>query len=243
MTDITNIQLVFMVVASLVPALFMILTSFINKLKNNHRKEMYDHEKKMIEMEVSRMHYEKKLYDLTEKLSMSESRYNDVNHLLFKSPLNSDNYSEKKYSAVNKNNFIKSMGLNDDDLVVDNKLIFMMTPFNPIFNDDFHAVRDVCSRVGFKCIRGDEENITGNILPHIIKKILKARLVIANINGRNPNVFYELGIAHALNKPTIIISKSESSIPFDIKSHRIVFYKNNEQLDSNLIDSILKIVS
>lgn len=151
--------------------------------------------------------------------------------------------SDRDIVDISQEKFIKNMGLSSDDLTIDGKLIFVMTPFNNAFTNEFNVIRDTCNRVGFKCVRGDEENISGNILPHIIKQIIKSKVVIANINGRNPNVFYELGIAHALNKPTIILSRNKLSIPFDIKSQRIVFYESDNELDSLLRDALLKSIN
>ena len=57
---------------------------------------------------------------------------------------------------------------------------------------------------------------------------------IANISGRNPNVFYELGLAHALGKPVIIVSESLSDIPFDINSSRILAFDDEKDLETKL---------
>jgi len=54
--------------------------------------------------------------------------------------------------------------------------------------------------------------------------IERAAVVIAEITPRNPNVFYEVGYAHALGKPTILLARRGSELPFDIRSYRVVFY-------------------
>ncbi|MOA36985.1 hypothetical protein D3C78_1585460 [compost metagenome] len=76
--------------------------------------------------------------------------------------------------------------------------------------------------------------MSSNILAHIAEQIAKSRLVIANISGRNPNVFYELGLAHALGKPVIIVSESLSDIPFDINSSRILAFDDEKDLEVKL---------
>jgi hypothetical protein len=62
--------------------------------------------------------------------------------------------------------------------------------------------------IRLRCIKGDEDYIEGNVLKYIVGKMMSARIIITNINGRNPNVFYELGIAHAIGKTNNINIKN-----------------------------------
>ena len=85
---------------------------------------------------------------------------------------------------------------------------------------------------------------------NIIAQIVRAEFVIANIDGRNPNVYYELGIAHAIGKPTILISNVdfpdtniEDDIGFDIRQKQIVLYRNEAELEKKLIAQISRIRS
>lgn len=238
MFNITIFDLIF----ALVPAILAITALYvIRSMNKKNAKTKYDIELHMIRMDYERKYYEDKIYELTKKLNSDLERNKDINHLLFNTPeINNDIKFEHN---INSNEFIKSMNIKENDTKIDPRLIFVLTPFNDAFSEDFFQIRNILSDFNFNCIRGDEQNITGNILPHIIKKIIQSRVVIANITGRNPNVFYELGIAHALNKPTIIISKNESDIPFDIKSQRIIFYKTKEDLKSSLKESLLKILN
>lgn len=59
-------------------------------------------------------------------------------------------------------------------------------------------------------------------------------MIVANIDGRNPNVFYELGIAHALGKEVILIAKSVEEVPFDIRSNKLIIYKDIQELSASL---------
>ena len=76
----------------------------------------------------------------------------------------------------------------------------------------------------------------------MIRKILKANIVIANIDGRNPNVFYELGLAHALDKNTILIAKTKKEVPVDINSKYIILYQDENDLEMELKKQLLKIL-
>lgn len=61
----------------------------------------------------------------------------------------------------------------------------------------------------------------------VAKGITESRIIIAEITDRNPNVFYELGAAHALGKNVILLAQNENDIPFDIRSHRCILYEDN----------------
>ncbi|HNU88170.1 MAG TPA: hypothetical protein PKJ94_07765, partial [Ferruginibacter sp.] len=62
----------------------------------------------------------------------------------------------------------------------------------------------------------------------IIKSIKESSLIIADITPDNPNVFYEVGYSHAIDKPTILLcDKKRSKLPFDLTSFRTLFYENS----------------
>lgn len=75
----------------------------------------------------------------------------------------------------------------------------------------------------------------------------QARIVIADITGRNANVFYELGLAHTVGKDVLLLTQAVSDIPFDLNRFRHIVYADNmdgyELLEKELrgsIDDILK---
>jgi hypothetical protein len=78
----------------------------------------------------------------------------------------------------------------------------------------------------FEVVRIDEKAGPGIIFQDIQREIEQAEIVIAEITPANPNVFYELGYAHALGKPTILLAQRDSKLPFDIRSYRVVFYND-----------------
>ncbi len=67
----------------------------------------------------------------------------------------------------------------------------------------------------------------GIIFEDIKRQIAEAKIVIAEITAPNQNVFYELGYAHALNKPTILLAQRHKELPFDIRSYRVTFYDDS----------------
>ncbi len=54
--------------------------------------------------------------------------------------------------------------------------------------------------------------------------IHSSKILVAELTGRNPNVFYELGLAHALQQPVVLVSSNEKDVPFDVQHIRVIYY-------------------
>ena len=80
------------------------------------------------------------------------------------------------------------------------------------------AVQDA----GLDPYRADLDPSPGAITPQMLSGLLNARLVIADLTGRNPNVFYELGVAHSFARPLILIADASDSLPFDTRGERVI---------------------
>jgi len=185
-----------------------------------------------------RSYLEQKISQLSNQLLSSQKRWEEVNHLVLSSHEKNISSSGIFSSKV----FLDRFNIDPDDITVDKQLVFVLTPFHDDNVLDFSQVRRICDDLKLRALRGDEENIKGDILSHIVKCMLESRIIIANISGRNPNVFYELGIAHAINKPTILISRIESDIPFDLKNRFVIIYSNKKELDQKLRAMLLNIL-
>jgi hypothetical protein len=72
--------------------------------------------------------------------------------------------------------------------------------------------------------------------------IAQARIVIANVSSRNPNVMYELGIAHGLGKTVVMVAKTLKDVPFDLTHQRILLYTNRSDLISKLRESVGRVI-
>lgn len=102
---------------------------------------------------------------------------------------------------------------------------FVLMPFTSDFDDIYrYGIMESCKDAGAYCERVDEQIFQETILERIYNQIAKADIVIADMTGRNPNVFYEVGYAHALNKPTILLTQSSDDIPFDLKHYPHIIY-------------------
>ncbi|MGV8828234.1 MAG: nucleoside 2-deoxyribosyltransferase [Breznakibacter sp.] len=107
------------------------------------------------------------------------------------------------------------------------KFCFVLMPFDSDFDDIYKlGIKQSCSDAGAYCERVDEQIFNESILERIFNQISKADIVIADMTGRNPNVFYEVGYAHALGKTTILLTKNSEDIPFDLKHYPHIIYNN-----------------
>lgn len=103
---------------------------------------------------------------------------------------------------------------------------FVLMPFDNCYKEVYHEVyQPVCKANEITCWRVDEVKRPGSITKDIIEGIFDADIIIADLTSRNPNVFYELGIAHAVGNKTIMIAQSLKDVPFDIASYRVIIYE------------------
>lgn len=104
---------------------------------------------------------------------------------------------------------------------------FVLMPFSSEFDDVYQiGIKEACHQAGAYCERVDEQIFTERILDRIYNQIAKADLVIAEMTGRNANVFYEVGYAHALGKPTVLLTREAADIPFDLKHFPHIIYES-----------------
>jgi hypothetical protein len=112
---------------------------------------------------------------------------------------------------------------------------FVLMPLAGEFDDLYrYAIKPAVESAGFACSRADEIADLGSILDSVIKRIAYADLVIVDVSKANPNVFYELGIAHSLAKNVLIIAQDVDDIPFDIRHQRAIVYRSVRALEEGL---------
>src|SRR5690349_23800137 len=75
------------------------------------------------------------------------------------------------------------------------------------------------------CHRADKDTRPGDIITQVIESLSDADIVIADLTGRNPNVFYELGVRHALRNGTILLAQDINDVPFDLRGQRTIHYR------------------
>ncbi len=104
-----------------------------------------------------------------------------------------------------------------------------MMPFDAGFNAVYDAIRQAADNAGLRCRRADDIWENAAIIQDVVALIDRSRVVVCDCSGRNPNVFYEAGIAHTLGREVILITQSEHDIPFDLRHLRYIRYLNNAE--------------
>jgi hypothetical protein len=94
-----------------------------------------------------------------------------------------------------------------------------------------------------ECIRGDHELNPGEIVSGIVRDLAESPLAIAVLAGHNANVFYELGVRHALANRTVLMAESENEVPFDLRTQRMLLFSTQslaaiQQLRRKLSDTL-----
>ncbi|MCC7210075.1 MAG: hypothetical protein IT323_22420 [Anaerolineae bacterium] len=119
--------------------------------------------------------------------------------------------------------------------------VFVMMPFAPEMRRVYDPhIRAVTDRLKLTCERGDDFFTAHNILQDIWSAIYHATVCIAECTGRNPNVFYEIGMAHTCGTPCILLAQSKDDIPFDIGQMRVIIYEDTPPGRTTLETSLEK---
>jgi hypothetical protein len=105
--------------------------------------------------------------------------------------------------------------------------VFVVMQFSEPYKQLYEEViQPAASASGLRAYHVGEVFGPGMILHDIAQGIVDATVVVAEITPTNQNVFYELGYAHALGKPTILLAERGKQLPFDISGYRVLFYDN-----------------
>jgi hypothetical protein len=106
---------------------------------------------------------------------------------------------------------------------------FVMMPFGDWFDRYYQEIYvPAIKEAGFEPIRADELFSTGSVVEQIWEQIEKSKLLLADLSGKNANVFYELGLAHAARKPVVFTTSSVDDVPFDLRHLRVIIYDVRE---------------
>lgn len=121
--------------------------------------------------------------------------------------------------------------------------LFVLMPFRPELKLVYkNHIVDVATRLGLSVSRADEVLSTQAVMLDVWASICAARAIIADCTGRNPNVFYEIGIAHVVGKPVILITQNVSDIPFDISHLRYFVYEYTPEGMKQFESSLEKLI-
>lgn len=116
---------------------------------------------------------------------------------------------------------------------------FVIMPFTASLSFVYDVMKGAIEgNLPMKCLRVDEGHTSAPITEEVKQCIRNADLVIADLTGQNPNVYYEAGFAHALGKKMILIAQSEKDLAFHMRPIRTLFYTKPNDLRETLIDAI-----
>lgn len=124
---------------------------------------------------------------------------------------------------------------------------FVLMPFDAAYDWVFESIKYVCDKINIKAIRADNMFGSVPIIENILQKIHSSEIIIADLTGRNANVFYEVGIAHTLRdrNSIILLAQHLDDIPFDLRHLNVILYspsnksKFKEKLKNTIVTSRL----
>jgi hypothetical protein len=202
------------------------------------QKTKYSDILRRIELDQTRSSFEREIGHLHKQIYANPGRWSELNHLV----VDAANLSQpNKPSQIVLSNFFRSIDPDLSKNEIDEKLVFVLMPLNKDQQSIYDIISKECQNLGLNVRRGDEINIIGPLLPHIVREMYRARFIIADINGRNPNVFYELGLAHGMGKPVLMIAENEEQVPFDMRQQQLVLYDSLDELPAKLRVSLSRL--
>ena len=101
----------------------------------------------------------------------------------------------------------------------------MMQPFTSPHGDYYEKIfKPAIDKTGLKPVRADATYSAPENIDQIWRGINAAKVLVAELSTRNANVLYELGLAHALKKPVVLVSSNQPDVPFDLHHIRVIYY-------------------
>jgi ActR/RegA family two-component response regulator len=106
--------------------------------------------------------------------------------------------------------------------------VFVAMPFAPQYTDIYrHVVKQVVESEGLVCIRADDLFEPRRIIDEIKRSIEAAAFIIGDFSGRSPNVFYEIGMAHAMGKSVLLLTQGMDDVPPKLRDVRNILYRDS----------------
>ncbi len=121
---------------------------------------------------------------------------------------------------------------------------FVMMPFDETIDWMFEQIyRPVLEGIGYEAIRADTRLNQQAIMKDVVLGIQSASLIVADLTGLNANVMYEVGLAHGVNQPVILLTQDISEVPFDLRSYRLIRYGTDFREMNGTRDDLSKVAA
>jgi hypothetical protein len=151
--------------------------------------------------------------------------------------------AKRKFNALEARTIIAAPIWQGRRFTTQPDLCFVLMPFADVFDTQkvySEYVKPTVEACGLRCLRADDVYGVSGVMQSIWEAINQSRVIIADVTGRNANVFYELGIAHTLGKPVVIMTQSMNDVPFDLKHLRCIVYEYKPRTIERFQDSLTK---
>ncbi|MBI2257659.1 MAG: hypothetical protein HYU67_02040 [Flavobacteriia bacterium] len=154
----------------------------------------------------------------------------------------------KNSTSIKYNELIQNIDLQkpSDSKIDKVKQVFVIMPYSEKANKNYQIIKEICFEQGLEIVRADEMISEGESISEKIKGLIsKSDLIIADVTGNNINVMYELGFAHGINKPVILLASKIEELRIDVSNYRIILFNESketkEKLASGLMESLEQI--
>jgi hypothetical protein len=118
---------------------------------------------------------------------------------------------------------------------------FVLMPFSDPFDMYYRAIFEPAVKsVNLKPLRGDSLFRPSPIMADVWSMIRDAKVILAELTTKNANVFYELGLAHAIGKPVVLVAESMDDVPFDLQQLRVLLYNKNDPAWGEILQDAIK---
>jgi hypothetical protein len=123
------------------------------------------------------------------------------------------------------------------------KFAFILMPFKEDLTKIYYnIIKPVVESQNYYCKRADDFFTTNKIMDDIEKAIRSSAFIIADLTDKNPNVFYEVGMSHILEKKVILLTQSLEDVPFDLRHWRHIRYDPSERGQKKLAKKLVKTI-